>query len=273
MTRSWPFLAAITACAAAGFAPAAAEVRVVVDGRLQEVPDGVIRVISYSPGGRQTIRDEPFRGPVAIGAATITTEETIEEDERGRTLSTHVVTRIVPIRAAATVQVAAQPAYASPAAPRSGVAHLAWAPETIAAQPPERLGQGALRIRRDPVTGHFIMPIRINGVEIRAIVDTGAANTILSPRDAHATGADGQIVDSQAMIGIGGYTMLNIARVQSLEVGGQDLGGMTTPVGQEGLGYTLLGQSEIARLGRIVIEDGTMTIIPRGTQIASADLG
>ena len=125
-----------------------------------------------------------------------------------------------------------------------------------------------LSIHRDPRTGHFIAPIRINGVTIQAIVDTGAQDTILSARDARATGAARNIVRSEPMAGIGGYTMLSVARLRSMEVAGQDLGSFTAAIGQEGIPYTLLGQTEINRLGRIVIENGVMTITPRAAQVA-----
>ncbi len=125
-----------------------------------------------------------------------------------------------------------------------------------------------LAIHRDPRTGHFIAPIRINGVVIQAIVDTGAQDTILSAQDARATGAARDIVRSEPMAGIGGYTMLSVAKLRSMEVAGQNLGSFTAAIGQEGIPYTLLGQTEINRLGRIVIEDGVMTITPRAAQVA-----
>ncbi len=125
-----------------------------------------------------------------------------------------------------------------------------------------------LAIRRDPRTGHFIAPIRINGVVIQAIVDTGAQDTILSAQDARATGAARDIVRSEPMAGIGGYTMLSVAKLRSMEVAGQNLGSFTAAIGQEGIPYTLLGQTEINRLGRIVIEGGVMTITPRAAQVA-----
>jgi clan AA aspartic protease (TIGR02281 family) len=129
-------------------------------------------------------------------------------------------------------------------------------------------GARALSIHRDPRTGHFIAPVRINGIVIQAIVDTGAQDTILSARDARATGAAQDIVRSEPMAGIGGYTMLSVARLRSMEVAGQNLGSFTAAIGQEGIPYTLLGQTEINRLGRIVIENGVMTITPRAAQVA-----
>jgi clan AA aspartic protease (TIGR02281 family) len=141
----------------------------------------------------------------------------------------------------------------------------------LAPAPPAALASGSahpLAIRRDPRTGHFIAPIRINGVVIQAIVDTGAQDTILSAQDARATGAARDIVRSEPMAGIGGYTMLSVAKLRSMEVAGQNLGSFTAAIGQEGIPYTLLGQTEINRLGRIVIEGGVMTITPRAAQVA-----
>lgn len=124
-------------------------------------------------------------------------------------------------------------------------------------------GQGApMRIRRDP-SGSFVANVLMNGVPVRVIIDTGAQCTILSLQDARQTGADRDVTRSATMAGIGGYTQLNVTRVRSMNVGGQQLGGFNAVIGQAGIPYTLLGQSEIARLGRIVIEDGVMTISPR----------
>jgi clan AA aspartic protease (TIGR02281 family) len=126
-----------------------------------------------------------------------------------------------------------------------------------------------LRIRRDRFTGHFIAPVMINGVKVRVIVDTGATGTILSPEDAMATGADRDVTATRPGVGIGGYTTLSMTRVRSMEIGGQRLKAFDADIGQQGIRNTLLGQTEIAKLGRIVIEDNVMTIYPRGVQMAS----
>jgi clan AA aspartic protease (TIGR02281 family) len=267
--------------------PAAAQVRVVVDGRMQDVPAGMIRTVSYEPGGRQTIHDEPFRGAVMPGAATVTTTETTDEDEAGRALRTTVVTRIEPMAAVAYAPppgYAVQPAiYTAPVpqgplveTPDVETAELDTPqPDTDAdrldapAPVPADAHPQIVHIRRDALTGHFIAPIRINGVAVRAIVDTGAQTTVLSARDARATGADRDVTATQAMAGIGGYSMLKVTRIRSMDVGGQQLGGCTASIGQEGIPYTLLGQTEIARLGRIVIDNGEMTITPRSLEIAT----
>jgi clan AA aspartic protease (TIGR02281 family) len=265
--------------------PAAAQVRVVIDGRMQDVPAGVVRTVSYEPGGRQTIHDEPFAGAAMPGAATVTTTETTDEDDRGNAIRTTVVTRIEPMAAAAyapppgyamssQMSGAIQPAIyaAPPASPFEEAAaapHLDTDAEVLDTPAPADSRPQIVHIKRDPMTGHFIAAIRINGVAIRAIVDTGAQTTVLSARDAQATGADRDVTRSEAMAGIGGYSMLRVTHVRSMDVGGQALGGCAASIGEEGIPYTLLGQTEIARLGRIVIENGEMTITPRGLEIAA----
>jgi clan AA aspartic protease (TIGR02281 family) len=271
-------LAVIGATAAT---PSSAQMRVLIDGREQSVPAGVVRTITYTPEGGQIVHDVPFDGPTTPYAATVTTTETTDEDGDGNTISTTVVTRIVPMvaigwAAAPMPGYAPQPAATAlpppdyQAAPQRaldtdalGEPDASDAADTAAGRP------HGLKVNRDPMTGHFVATIRINGVAVRAIIDTGAQSTILSARDAHATGADREITRSEEMAGIGGYTQLAVTHIRSMEVAGQQLGGFTAAIGAEGIPYTLLGQTEIARLGRIVIEDGVMTIAARGTQVAT----
>jgi len=266
----WAALLAI-----AGAAPAIAQVRVVVNGEVQDVPAGVVRTITYAPDGRQIVRDAAFVGQTSPGCVTVTTTETTDEDEDGSVTQTRVVTRIEPIVALAWTTPLQAPAYASSyTPPEPGYAATPPAPRLVvdadALNIPDATDSAPhiLTVHRDPMTGHFVATIRINGVPVRAIVDTGAQTTILSARDAHATGADREITRSEPMAGIGGYTQLAVTYLHSMEVAGQQLGGFTAAIGAEGIPYTLLGQTELARLGRIVIENGVMTIAARGTQMA-----
>lgn len=176
-----------------------------------------------------------------------------------------------PLQQLDSLPMTASPAMLSPAPTPHLDVDLAALMETYPGDGGLRLAAApqSLRIARDRETGHFIAPININGVRVRAIIDTGAQETILSARDARATGANRDIVSTEPMAGIGGYTTLNVTRVHSMEVAGQQLGGFTAAIGQEGIPFTLLGQTEIARLGRIEIEDGVMTITPRSAVLAS----
>jgi hypothetical protein len=119
-------------------------------------------------------------------------------------------------------------------------------------------------VRRDPWSGHYVADVVINGVRTKAIIDTGASSTILSPEAARATGADMDVTHSQYAAGIGGYTTLNATRIRSLSVGGRDIGGFDALIGRQGIPHTLLGQRELKRLGRIVMEGDVLTIEPIG---------
>jgi len=260
----------------AGATPAIAQVRIVVNGQEQDVPAGVVRTITYAPDGRQVVRDASFAGQASPDCATVTTTETTDEDGDGHVIQTTVVTRIEPMIAVAWSAPFPPPAYAaSYTAPEPGYAETPSAPRLAVDTDALNISDAAdgaphiLRVRRDPMTGHFVATIRINGIPVRAIIDTGAQSTILSARDARATGADREIIRSEPMAGIGGYTQLAVTHLQSMEVAGQQLGNFTAAIGAEGIPYTLLGQTELARLGRIVIDDGVMTIAARETQVAA----
>ncbi len=283
--------------------PVEAQTDVGIDQAAQTVPAGMIRTIRTAADGQQTIVDMPFSGQAIPGAVTITTVETTEEDEDGTPIQTVAETRIEPVAMAgysapfqqasfqrlpfeqAPVQQApfqpapfqhaeylpmmTSPAMLSPVPTPHLNVDLAALMDSYPVAAGLRMASApqSLRIPRDRETGHFIAAIAINGVPVRAIIDTGAQETILSARDARATGANRDIVSTEPMAGIGGYTTLNVTRVHSMEVAGQQLGGFTAAIGQEGIPYTLLGQTEIARLGRIEIEDGVMTITPPRTAL------
>jgi clan AA aspartic protease (TIGR02281 family) len=249
-------------------APAVAQVRVTVNGESIDVPAGTMRTIAYSLGGERQFSDHLFDGQIGIEVAgDVVTTETIEEDDHGRILSRMVVTHVEPRRVAyaqgtPTHQQAIyrQPAYVPP--------RLKPDLSELSEDQPSSMPQ-VMRIKRDSWSGHFIANIRINGVAIKAIIDTGATYTLLTPEAAQAVGAYQSIIRNEQAVGIGGMTNVAVARLRTMEVAGQQFGSMIARIGQRGIAYTLLGQTEIARLGRVVIEDGVMTISPRGVQYAS----
>lgn len=126
-----------------------------------------------------------------------------------------------------------------------------------------------VRVPRDKETGHFVTDVLMNGVKVPVIIDTGATGTILSPGAAKATGAMRDVTHTQNAAGIGGVTQLSVTRIRSFAVGGREIGGFEALIGREGIPYTLLGQTELRRLGRIVIEDDVLTITPRDPRVAT----
>lgn len=247
--------------------PAQAQVRVTVNGQTQDVPSGMVRTV-YEKNGRQTITDRPWTGAATPGAASVTTTETVEEDEYGHVISRRMETRIEPqyvAYAQPSVQVVQ---YAPPPPPQAPAPRLEPDLGMFEDDAPSSMPR-MMRIKRDGWGGHFVAKVRINGVQIKAIIDTGATYTILTPDDARAVGADRDVFRQEAAVGIGGYTAVGVTKLRSMEIAGQQFGGMVARIGQPGISYTLIGQTEIARLGRVVIENGVMTIIPRGVQTAS----
>jgi clan AA aspartic protease (TIGR02281 family) len=126
-----------------------------------------------------------------------------------------------------------------------------------------------VRVPRDKETGHFVTDVLMNGVKVPVIIDTGATGTILSPGAAKATGAMRDVTHTQNAAGIGGVTQLSVTRIRSFAVGGREIGGFEALIGREGIPFTLLGQTELRRLGRIVIEDDVLTITPRDQRVAN----
>ena len=116
-------------------------------------------------------------------------------------------------------------------------------------------------IRRES-NGHFVVRLVVNGVPIRAAVDTGAMDTFMTTKDAMATGAFRNTVDAIPAYGIAGSFMTTRVRLDDASIAGVDLGHPLVLVGP-GINITLLGLPEIARLGRIVIDGNLMTITPR----------
>jgi clan AA aspartic protease (TIGR02281 family) len=137
-----------------------------------------------------------------------------------------------------------------------------------AAAPADLPTQGVDRAR-DKETGHFVTDVLMNGVKVPVIIDTGATGTILSPGAAKATGAMRDVTHTQNAAGIGGVTQLSVTRIRSFAVGGREIGGFEALIGREGIPFTLLGQTELRRLGRIVIEDDVLTITPRDQRVAN----
>jgi clan AA aspartic protease (TIGR02281 family) len=122
-----------------------------------------------------------------------------------------------------------------------------------------------VKIRRSGPYGHFLLKVRVNGVEIKAAVDTGAAQTFLTSADAAATGANRQVVRSTPAYGIAGAVMTKVVSLDEIEIAGVRLRRPTVLTGP-GINVTLLGLPELTRIGTITMDGDLMTITPRATR-------
>ena len=122
--------------------------------------------------------------------------------------------------------------------------------------------EGAVRVRahRD---GHFYIDSRVNGAEVRFLIDTGASVVALSPDDAERIGFDrSQLNFSQRLHTAGGIVRAAPVIIRSLELGDIRLSNVRAVVNGERLPHSLLGISALERLGGYEVRDGTLTLRP-----------
>ena len=121
---------------------------------------------------------------------------------------------------------------------------------------------GAVRVRahRD---GHFYIDSRVNGAEVRFLIDTGASVVALSPEDAERIGFErAQLNFSQRLHTAGGIVRAAPVVIRSLELGDIRLANVRAVVNGERLPHSLLGISALERLSGYEVRDGTLTLRP-----------
>ena len=121
---------------------------------------------------------------------------------------------------------------------------------------------GAVRVRahRD---GHFYIDSRVNGADVRFLIDTGATIVALSPEDAERIGFDpAQLNFSQRLHTAGGIVRAAPVVIRSLELGDIRLSNVRAVVNGERLPHSLLGISALERLSGYEVRDGTLTLRP-----------
>ena len=122
--------------------------------------------------------------------------------------------------------------------------------------------EGAVRVRahRD---GHFYIDSRVNGADVRFLIDTGATIVALSPDDAERIGFDpAQLSFSQRLHTAGGIVRAAPVVIRSLELGEIRLSNVRAVVNGERLPHSLLGISALERLSGYEVRDGTLTLRP-----------
>lgn len=141
-------------------------------------------------------------------------------------------------------------------------------PQAEAAELPAASGsagwsRGETVLRRQ-ANGHYYADVRIGGVNVPMMVDTGASFVALTADDADALGLwwdeDDAIVVAQ---GAGGPVKGIPVKLDEVEVGDHMVRNVRAAVIPEGLGVSLLGQSFLAGVGRVEISDGQMILSGR----------
>ncbi len=109
--------------------------------------------------------------------------------------------------------------------------------------------------------GHFYLPLEIDGVKLRFLVDTGASNIVLSARDAGRIGIDttrlvavGEAMTANGPVAIAPVTLRNV------RLAGHELGRVRAFVSEGEMDVSLLGMDFLRRFGRISIEGDRMVL-------------
>ena len=108
---------------------------------------------------------------------------------------------------------------------------------------------------------HFYADVDVDGTTVRMMVDSGASMIALTRRDAEAMGIN---VDDLAIGGTastaGGDVPVRPVMLDSVEVDGIEVRGVEAAVIDADIGFSLLGQSYLSKLGAVNVEGDTMTL-------------
>lgn len=133
------------------------------------------------------------------------------------------------------------------------------APSAVPSTPAARFSGEELVLERDSA-GQFHVNARINGNPVKFLVDTGADTVALTVADAEAAGIsvnpNGFIPILRTAAGEGWGTLVTVDR---LELGDMELTNVRAIVARD-LDVSLLGQTVLARMGRVELAGDRMVI-------------
>jgi len=119
-----------------------------------------------------------------------------------------------------------------------------------------------IRIPRES-DGHFYATVRVNGVEIRFLVDTGASNIGLSKDDARRAGIDlFYLKFSMQAVTANGTIKIAPVKLRSIFLGEQKQYDFPAFVLDGNVGFSLLGMSYLSLYSQIEISNEYMMLHP-----------
>lgn len=123
-----------------------------------------------------------------------------------------------------------------------------------------------VRIHMEKEAGVYKVPCQVNGLKMKFIFDTGAANVSISSTYAEMMLENGYLVESdfkgatQSILADGSVVDNDVVNLRKVEIAGQTIENVTALVVTSQNAPLLLGQSVIQRLGKVSI-DGDYLII------------
>jgi aspartyl protease family protein len=111
--------------------------------------------------------------------------------------------------------------------------------------------------------GHFVAEAQVNGVDIRFLVDTGASDVVLSPRDAERLGFDLKALSFNRSYRTANGTVTGApVRLEEIRLGSIVLRDVRASVNGAEMSRSLLGMSFLGRLGGYRVDGGVLTLTP-----------
>lgn len=112
--------------------------------------------------------------------------------------------------------------------------------------------------------GHYYVLARVDGADIRFLIDTGASLVVLSPQDARRIGLDPErLTYSQRFETANGTGYGAPVRLRSLAIGPVQVRSVAASVNGEAMAHSLLGMSFLNRLAGFSFENETLTLRAR----------
>ncbi|MEL6530602.1 MAG: TIGR02281 family clan AA aspartic protease [Pseudomonadota bacterium] len=112
--------------------------------------------------------------------------------------------------------------------------------------------------------GHFYASARVEGRNVRMMVDTGASVIALTGRDASAIGLRWNESDVRPVARGANGTVYGVrTRLRDVEIGGMQRQNVSAMIIPRGLDVSLLGQSYLSQIGTVEISNNQMILSDR----------
>ena len=122
------------------------------------------------------------------------------------------------------------------------------------------IGAGTIKVPR-AADGHYYLVLRVNGVRVRFVVDTGASDIVLSLDDARRVGIDtGALVFSGRASTANGIVKTAFTRVRELQLEDLRDTDVSVAVNEGEMGESLLGMAYLRRFRSIQIARGKLIL-------------
>ncbi len=138
----------------------------------------------------------------------------------------------------------------------AAVAQLATAPVRVT---PVAVGNRAATSFARAGDGLFYVTGRVNGADIRFLVDTGANVVVLTRADAARAGVSPAAFQAKVQTANGPAPMA-WTKLDQLSIAGRDVRGVDAGITHTGLGVSLLGQNVLSRLGSVTLTNDSLVV-------------